>query len=512
VAKRKRAIPYLFVACFFLLGLVGILNHAMWRDELNVWLIVRHSPSLIELFRNIKYEGHPGLWYLCLYGISHFTDNPIAMQIFHLLLATGFTYLFMRFSPFTYLQKILFSLGYLPVYEYLLISRNYAIEILFLFGFCALFPDRQKGYLRLSLLLFLLANTNAYGLLIALSLGITLILEYSLNRRKLTIPISNLCLSLGLFSLGIFTSLVQLIPPTDSTLAGGAEGWTLRFDFLHFLTALTRIWSSYIVILVPRDASQIEMALFSILSLGLLTFSGLLLIRKPIALFFYLLSTLIIFLLTYAKFLGAARHYGHLYIVLIVAFWLASYYPESTQLTQLINQLPRSINSIVLGWVRVADRHKRAFFMIILCAQFAGGIVAFGRDLSVPFSASKATAAFIRTSHLEKLFMIGSRDYAVSPLCGYLNREIYYPERRGLGSFVLFNSQRQEVDIASVLAQTSQIVQQQPGNVLLILNTELEAPKQNLQISALAKFTNSFIGEERYYLYLVSKPDPIAPL
>ncbi|BAZ90282.1 hypothetical protein NIES932_17790 [Raphidiopsis curvata NIES-932] len=43
---------------FFIIGLPAILHHAMWRDELNVWLIVRDSGSLMELFYNI----HKGLF------------------------------------------------------------------------------------------------------------------------------------------------------------------------------------------------------------------------------------------------------------------------------------------------------------------------------------------------------------------------------------------------------------------------------------------------------------------
>jgi hypothetical protein len=73
---------------FFLLGLLGIFNHAMWRDELNGWLIARDSPSLIDFWNNIRYEGHPILWYACLYLLNQITRNAIAMQLFHLLLAT----------------------------------------------------------------------------------------------------------------------------------------------------------------------------------------------------------------------------------------------------------------------------------------------------------------------------------------------------------------------------------------------------------------------------------------
>ncbi len=106
VSKQPNSFTNLLILIFFSLGLIGILNHAMWRDELNVWLIARDSDSIGELFRNIKYEGHPGLWYLCLYVLNQFTHNPVSMQIFHLLLATGFVYIFVRFSQFTTLQKI----------------------------------------------------------------------------------------------------------------------------------------------------------------------------------------------------------------------------------------------------------------------------------------------------------------------------------------------------------------------------------------------------------------------
>jgi hypothetical protein len=134
----------------------------MWRDELNGWLIARDSSSLGEFWNNIRYEGHPIFWYACLYLLNQITKNAIIMQLFHLLLATIAMGLFIHFSPFTRLQKILFTFGYLPIYEYLLISRNYSIGILFLFAFCTLFETRKKSYFWLALILSFLANTNAY--------------------------------------------------------------------------------------------------------------------------------------------------------------------------------------------------------------------------------------------------------------------------------------------------------------------------------------------------------------
>ncbi|MEH1854281.1 MAG: hypothetical protein V7L11_22000 [Nostoc sp.] len=51
--------PWFIILIFSSLGLIGILNHSMWRDELNPWLIVRDSESFGDLITNIHYEGHP---------------------------------------------------------------------------------------------------------------------------------------------------------------------------------------------------------------------------------------------------------------------------------------------------------------------------------------------------------------------------------------------------------------------------------------------------------------------
>jgi hypothetical protein len=505
VSKNENKFVLFFSLIFFFLGLIAILNHSMWRDELNVWLITRDSHSFGELFYNIKYEGHPALWYLCLYLLNQFSSNPVTMQIFHLLISTGLIYIFIKFSPFSKLQKVLFAFGYLPFYEYLVISRNYAIGLLLIFAFCTLFPTRKKSYLSLSLILFILANSNAYCLFISVALGLTLIFEYSIS-KKITQTFSasraNIIGSLIIFFLGIISSLAQLIPPADSTLQGGLSTWTLQFELKHLLIAITRIWNSYIVILLPATRN-LDLAIFTILSLGLFVFALTLLLQKPVALFLYLLGTVEILLFTYVKFLGAARHYGHLYILLIVSLWIASYYPKSNVLIRPILSLPRICQKAIISWMKFVKKYKTNFIMVILYAQLAGGIVAFSRDLLIPYSASREAANFIKSQQLDKMFIVGSRDANVSPLCGYLNRQFYYPERQGLGSFVLFNSQRKDIDSATVLEQVSQLIQEKQINILLILNSELTASRGDLSVSFLSKFTKSFISNERYYLYLV---------
>lgn len=491
---------------FFILGLLGILNHAMWRDELNGWLIARDSSSLTDFWNNIRYEGHPILWYACLYLLNQITRNAIAMQIFHLLLATMGMGLFIYFSPFNRLQKLLFTLGYLPIYEYLLISRNYAIGVLFLFAFCTYFKSREKSYLGLAIILALLANSNAYCLLIAVALTITLVVEYIASKYinleiKINASLQNTLLSLLIVLLGISLSVILLMPPTDSTLQGGADQWFLQWDFHRFNQALTRIWNSYILVLVPGDSKPPDVFLFAIISLGILAFLITIFLEYPIILGFYLMGTGGIVLFTYLKFLGSARHYGHLYFILIIAFWLTRYYSPSNILTQFIFKIPEKFTLIITRWLNWTKKYKITFLMIILYAQLAAGIVSFSRDVFLPYSASRETAQYIKDKGWQDRFIVGSEDFTISPISGYLERKIYYPESQAEGSFVLFNQQRKIVNDQEILDQLQKLIHQNPKPLLLILNHKLDASSSGLTIEPLKEFTHSFIGNETYYLY-----------
>jgi len=201
----------LLLASFFALGLLLILNHSLWQDEWQAWLIARDSRSLAELFHNFRYDGHPGLWYLTLYGLSRFTAQPLAMQLFHLALATAAVWVFLRFSPFTRLQKILFVFGYFPFFEYAVISRNYAAGVLLIFTYGAVFPrDFPKKYLLLSIILFLLCQTSVYGVLLALALAVASAYgEFTGNRQNLAKCKYQLLAAGGLFLAGLILA-VQL--------------------------------------------------------------------------------------------------------------------------------------------------------------------------------------------------------------------------------------------------------------------------------------------------------------
>ncbi|MGB0562081.1 MAG: hypothetical protein ACPGVO_09790 [Spirulinaceae cyanobacterium] len=512
--------PILVMTGFSLLGLAGILNHAMWRDELNVWLIVRDSTSWANYLYNIRYEGHPPLWYLTLSFWNVFTDNPLVMQLWHWSLGITVMVIFWRFSPFARWQKTCFTFSYFPFYEYFLISRNYALGILCLFGVCAVFPHRRKRYWPLAILLALMANTNAYALLIAFGLVLMLVIEAIANRlgqcsdcdptnirptvgagfKPAPKPAWDSIASLLIVAVGFAIAVSILRPPADSYLQGGLTGWNFVWSGEQWWRSLSRVWSAYAIVLIPADSRVFDTNLFGVISLVIILTVSLGLWRKPLPLFFYLFASGEIIFFTYVKFLGSPRHYGHLWFVLLAALWLSADYAP------LMRQVPWQ----PLRWAEsILTRYKKYLLGLFLILQLVGGLVAYVRDWTYPFSASKATAAYLRAEQLDQDFIIASEDLAMAPISGYLNRKLYYPERQALGSFTLFNSARQPVTPAQILDQTQQILTREAPAVILILNSPLELESGGLEsealtIEPLAEFTRGLIYNEKYHLYRVA--------
>ncbi|MEH2276602.1 MAG: hypothetical protein V7K40_17875 [Nostoc sp.] len=496
--------PWFIIIIFSVFGLIGILNHSMWRDEVNPWLIVRDSESLGDLVANIHYEGHPILWYFSLALLRKIVDNPIIMQIFHLAITVVSVTVFCLYSPFNYQQKFLFSFGFFPFYEYLLFSRNYAFSMLFIFAFCTTFSSRKITYAYLAILLGLLANSSAYGLFVSFSLLLTLLAEFSFDSEHRQQYFSqsqkyDLFLSILIIIFSFLLSIYIITPPTDSYLYGGLNnGWIIQLDVRHLLKTIGRIFGSYLLI-IPHHKRWLDLIVCTIITLFIVILTLIKLSKKPIPLFFYIIGNCVIFAFTYFKFIGMPRHFGHFYLVLIAALWLESYYQNSRVLLNKFSVRPNSI-AFVQKWHHIA-------LMLILYVQFLGGIYSFSRDLVVPFSASRETSQYIQKAGLNNEFIVASQDASMAPLSGYLNRKFYYPELQKMGSFTLFKKGRQNVEQVEILSQINSLLKNHDDQkkILLILNKKLNVNRNDLKIVPIKDFHRGWVDSERYYLYWVDE-------
>lgn len=549
ILRSDKAFTGLLVLAFLFFGFIGIVNHEMWLDEVQAWLIARDSSSFVELFKNLRYEGHPGLWHIGLYLISRFTHEPFFMQLFHLIIASSSIYIFAKFAPFTKFQKVLFSFGYFPFYEYSIISRNYAIEVLFIFGFCALFKTRNKSYFWITCILFLLANTNVYGLLIAIALGLTLIFECILDKRRFAnVRKWDLIISFFIIIFGIVSSIFQILPPSDASFAAG---WTTDFQIGRFARVLLTIGKSYVPIpnfftykfwnISIFEVGIIASVLGLVFSLGLLTFALILFARKPVVFFLYLTGNLGILLFTYTKIIGGMRHWGHLFILFITCLWISSYYTKSDLFMDSVKSLFPIFFTATRNLTNFSLRYKNKVIMAILYTHLVAGIFAFTMDLYNPFSVTKEVAKFIKNQRMDDIVIVGDIDYInyVGPsLSTYLDKKIYYlgSQTSGFGSFIVWDNKRvwddkrehaRRQQVSKFFEKIGEFITVKETNILLVFNHKLDTCKpekedraieggqlkfesyclglKNLYFSKVSEFTKSIIPDENpgLYLYLV---------
>jgi hypothetical protein len=133
--RTERARPILIAAwgLLVLVLVISLAHHDLWFDELQAWNIARASHSLGNLYQNLRYEGHPILWYVPLFMLTRFTGDPYAMQVLELGVVSASAAVLLFRSPFPVPLRIAAVFGYCVLFEFGVMSRSYGLEVLFLF-------------------------------------------------------------------------------------------------------------------------------------------------------------------------------------------------------------------------------------------------------------------------------------------------------------------------------------------------------------------------------------------
>lgn len=502
-------------ALFLLLGGFIAWHHEMWRDEMQAWLIARDSASPIEVLYHLnRYDGHPGLWHICLYALKLITQSPIIMQPFHFIIAAVSAYVFLRFSPFTRLQKTLFVFGYLPFYEYAIICRNYALGVLLLFLFCALFRDWRRRLPLLGVILLLMAHTSVHALIIVISITVGLCWELKANADRP--PRKELGIGFGLILFGIVTSIIQLKPSGPNL--GISTGWRTEFELDYFLRVLNilpkaflpipqftlRYWNTYLIDKLP-GAYEVK----CVLAVLIFLFALFLFIRKPMAFLMYLFGTVGLLAFFYSKRFGFIRHWGFLFMAFVAANWLCHYCRD---LPKLKFNLANRLNGISLGLAR----HVGVVLIVFFALHLVGGVAAAIMDYKYPFSNGKAVAQFIKSENLEEMIIAAEApDDVTLEVLGYSGKDnFYYPRSKRFGSFILWDTtwgKGRGLPTEEVLQETQRLSVERSEDILVvsgrILPDELQVRHSLTEIKV---FEPSVVREslQRYVLYRMT---PIAP-
>jgi hypothetical protein len=477
------------IYCLF--EVISVKHHASWSDELQIWMLARHSHSIPELLYLKRYEGHPDLWYVLVYYISRVTANPAGMQILHLLIACITVFIVSQYAPFTRLQKVLFAFGYFTFFEYAAISRNYALGVLFVFAFCAVYrTGPQKRYALLSIFLSLLAQTNVYGLIIAVALLSIMLGEIvsSASPREFIPPGSRQAMLPAALLVGaICFSCFSMWPPADAGL---------DFTRKPLLYTVTMISRSFIPI--PRitlnfwNSNILHTPELAILSIALVVISVCLFLRRPPVLIGYCLGTCALFLFKYFVHFGFLRHDGHAFVLFLACLWIYSSYPNRPMKSPRLNA--------ICEW---CENHRDGALTGLLGVQVIGGVIASALAFSAPFSRGQDVAHYMTAKHIEKMFIVGDVDNSASTIAAYLDRDIFYLRGNRQGSYILWDRKRLAQPAQTAIGLAKQKAVERKQDVVVLLNYPLDLTALDPDVTQLAFFGNAVEVNENYYLYLI---------
>jgi hypothetical protein len=467
--------PASLTAVFILLTLPRLLAHELWRDEAWLWLVVSESKSLSDLFAALARSGQGYLFPLLCYGVRQAFSSPIGLQGLQLAVASAGVWVFARHAPFSRAVKVVLLLGYFPFYEYAVLSRHYALGMLLLWVACA--AARRAGReLVLGAALALLCQTTVYGYIVALAVAAG---WWSASRGRGTNRASGRVAGMALAAAGAALGLAQLVPKAGTSFA---PGWHLVWEAPRAQATLRLPWRA----LVPLPPLRTQFwnvngldswpLLESFLGVAVLILAFAVLWPRRAALVTFAVGSSGLLAFSYLKLLGALRHQGHFWLLLIASLWLAGGWPESPP--------RRSWRSAVLVGLAVCQVGAALFASLV--------------DWREPFSNGPAAAAILRRAGLEDELLLGHREPPAASVALALGRPLYAPSRRVFTTHPDWGPEQREMADPELRCVTRALAGERKRDVVLVLNHALaDWP----EVDAIGAAEGAIAPSEDFWIY-----------
>lgn len=482
------------------------MHHEMWRDEYDWFIQTRDTANFFKLNETMS-PGHGMIWRSCLWLITRITHAPAALQVFHGCIAAAFAFVLLFKSPLKVWQSAALLFGYFFLYEYAVISRCYAFGVLFIALFATDYTKNQSLTLSGASFLFLFSNTSVYALMITIVLVVYLFfMEWKSEKSSLKSIVLSGWKRYGLIVIGIGISAWQIMPHPDNSFPLHKVIWP--FDDYRFFAAITQFFSAFVPIVRWKDP-HFWNTNFMMNDLGLVHWVWILcvfilvtlpFIQRRSILLLWLFGVILILFFQYYTGFRFARYYGHLFVLWILCYWL------STGKNETSHKIPAWNNFLVF---------------LILFTQMIGGISMYAADFSLQFSRGKEAANYLKSMGLDKVYIIGTTDFSMSPISGELDQPIFYMEQMAMGSYTRWDKNRHssfdsaQLEKALELAPAGKpvvFICSYPVTQLAYFSQDYTAkPSQTFQFGnyyfkLLKHFEAGIEKYEGYWLFEVTKP------
>lgn len=368
--------------------------HELWKDEWQAWLVSRDL-GLFNMLAFLNYEGHPSLWYLYLKVWSFLPiQEHLSIQLGHgLLVVAAFYYLLVRVNLPT-LWKVLIGFSYFFVFEYGIINRGYVLVLLLSLIAIDLITRNNNSWI-LGLVLFLLCQTEAYGVIIAGA--ITFYLLLSSSQLKFIFDKKILLWSISGFLLFVITVFPRG-NKDDFTRAYNQQ--TLSIEVIHE-SIQGHLANVFAIGIIDDTASNGISIIGLIISLVLFIILVWIFIRDRRSGYTFIFGISVFILFGIFIFTGGIRQWGMVYLLFLLILIL-SHFKNSKW------KLPRALGVTLL-----------------MIAPVIHGVKALTLDAKIPFSNSEKTGLFIKEKVPENVPVVVINKFETAPVGAYADRPLY---------------------------------------------------------------------------------------
>lgn len=397
----KERYQYIVFAIYMTILAVAVSHHEPWMDEAQAWLLAKDTDVKDLLLKYLRYEGSPGLWHLILMvpaklGLPYFTINILSA-----LFAASGVWLFIRYSPFPVLIKVLYPFSFFVFFQYGVVARNYCLIAPILFLIALNYNKKEKRPYLFTLFLCLLANISAHTFLIAGSIAFvhftdTVKAWKGMNRKTRM----NQVISLFIFGLMALLVIYIIMTPPDQVYAG-----YLNLNPVNFWLISRRMIGGS---LVMNEYSHLPW-LFGSVAVAIFATSIVWFAKNKYTLL-YLLPLILLSVLFGVKYRNL-WHQGILFLLWIFVLWLSF---EKNK-----DRKPS-----------VLSRSMTASIAVVLLVQVYWCVDALAYDLYHNYSASYSVAKYIKANKLEKenIYISGWKNISILP---YFSKNIFYNHNNG---------------------------------------------------------------------------------
>lgn len=229
ISGRKRPsfgwIEALTLCVFSAVVATGIAVHEAWADEAQAWLLARDLGWWKLMLHGVRYEGTPGLWHTLLWILNRLQFSFQGMHWIAGGIAVCGVFVFLRWSPFPLLLRILLPFTFFLAYQNAVIARSYVLFPLLVFTVAALLSVPRLQPIALAVAAGLLANVSLHGFVEATGLAIGFLLarrkavqvQDGGNRTRTT------AIAVGVFATFWIIAIATAFPPSDISARPGAR-------------------------------------------------------------------------------------------------------------------------------------------------------------------------------------------------------------------------------------------------------------------------------------------------